>query len=234
MILLCILLSVVIMTVQTAPNVYTSPRPTAGYFHTWMDYGLFGLFITFTIEILARIVVTGLFINPPLANAGPAPAVRDSKSPALGASTASAYPPPSTHELGYSQNFRTLREANSTTSLVDNKPSRAQPLGGLSLQPDAAATGFTAHALTPFVQSIRRQRTTYQQAFLRHSWNRLDAVAVVSFWISFVLALYGIEAAQNVYIFRALSVLRATRLLAITAGTTVRSFPGPALSRKGH
>ncbi|KAL8283193.1 hypothetical protein RQP46_005971 [Phenoliferia psychrophenolica] len=236
-ILLCILLSVVIMTLQTAPNVYSYPRPAKGYFHSWEDYALFGLFVAFTIEVLARIVVTGLFINPPLPKVASSPGPIDVKTPALGASTgAAAYPPapPQTHELG----FRTLREANSTTSLVDRKSTKQKPLRPLpretKLAPALAthtahvATGLSAH--TPFVQSIKRQRTTYQHAFLRHSWNRLDFVAIVSFWISFGLSVAGIEASHNVYIFRALSVLRATRLLSITAGTTtiLHSLKGAA------
>lgn len=74
---------------------------------------------------------------------------------------------------------------------------------------------------TPFVLSVRKQRSTYQQAFTRHSWNRVDLLAVTSFWICFTLAMFGVEAGHNLYLFRALSVLRATRLLAVTAGTTV-------------
>ena len=218
------------MTLQTAPDVYTSPRPASGYFHTWMDYALFALFVTFTLEICARIVLTGLFLNPTLSKLATSPDP-DALSPPLGASTSSYPPRPTTHELG----FRTLREANSTTSFfVDRKPSYskerptatphepaiklAPPLEHSKLS-STKRDGFAAH--TPFVQSIRRQRMTYQHAFLRHSWNRLDFVAVVSFWISFGLSLAGTEASHNVYIFRALSVLRATRLLAITAGTTV-------------
>jgi hypothetical protein len=39
----------------------------------------------------------------------------------------------------------------------------------------------------------------------------IDLVAVVSFWISFILSTTGAEAAHNLWFFRALSVLRATR-----------------------
>ncbi len=59
-------------------------------------------------------------------------------------------------------------------------------------------------------------------AFLRHSWNRVDLFAVISFWITFGLAMGGQEATSNhhIYIFRALSVLRCARLLTATSGTT--------------
>ncbi|KAH0544388.1 hypothetical protein GP486_008518, partial [Trichoglossum hirsutum] len=70
--------------------------------------------------------------------------------------------------------------------------------------------------------SRRQQR--YQlarRAFLRHSFNRLDFLAVVSFWISFVLSATGIEANRHIYVFRMMSCLRITRLLLLTSGTSV-------------
>lgn len=77
----------------------------------------------------------------------------------------------------------------------------------------------------PFQLAIEKQQSLSEQnlPYLRHSWNRIDFVAVVSFWIMFGLALSGAEKMDNrhTYIFRALSVLRLTRLLAVTTGTTV-------------
>ncbi|TDL23428.1 hypothetical protein BD410DRAFT_897507 [Rickenella mellea] len=58
--------------------------------------------------------------------------------------------------------------------------------------------------------------------YLRHSWNRIDFLALVGFWGSFVLAETGVEmsATRHLGVFRALSVLRTSRLLAVTSGTT--------------
>ncbi|KAH7925746.1 hypothetical protein BV22DRAFT_1128786 [Leucogyrophana mollusca] len=57
--------------------------------------------------------------------------------------------------------------------------------------------------------------------YLRQSWSRIDFVAIVSFWISFALAMAGVERGQyHIGAFRAMSVLRTARLLAITSGTT--------------
>ncbi|KAI5121745.1 hypothetical protein M0805_009034 [Coniferiporia weirii] len=58
--------------------------------------------------------------------------------------------------------------------------------------------------------------------YLRHSWTRLDCVAVLAFWIAFALAQTGTErsASRHIAVFRALSVLRTSRLLAVTSGTT--------------
>ncbi|KAL5522184.1 CCH1 [Sanghuangporus sanghuang] len=58
--------------------------------------------------------------------------------------------------------------------------------------------------------------------YLRHSWNRIDFIAIVAFWITFILAEVGAERSPSSHIgvFRALSVLRTSRLLAVTNGTT--------------
>jgi hypothetical protein len=66
----------------------------------------------------------------------------------------------------------------------------------------------------------RRVRLAHR-AFLRHSFNRLDFVAVIAFWVSFLLTLSGVEKTRQLYIFRMLSCLRILRLLAMTNGTSV-------------
>ena len=57
---------------------------------------------------------------------------------------------------------------------------------------------------------------------LNHSYNRLDFIAVVSFWVSFALSTTGIEAQRHIFVFRMLSCLRIIRLCALTDGTAVR------------
>lgn len=62
--------------------------------------------------------------------------------------------------------------------------------------------------------------------YLRRSWNRIDFLSIVSFWIAFALATTNVErGALHIGIFRALSVMRIARLLAMTSGTTVGNFP---------
>ncbi|KAJ7661709.1 Ion transport protein-domain-containing protein [Mycena rosella] len=75
----------------------------------------------------------------------------------------------------------------------------------------------------PFRLSITSAaaQTRRNAPYLRHSWSRIDAIAILAFWASFVLATFGIErGADHVRIFRALSALRTARLLTITSGTT--------------
>ncbi|CCL98380.1 uncharacterized protein FIBRA_00375 [Fibroporia radiculosa] len=75
----------------------------------------------------------------------------------------------------------------------------------------------------PFRLNIAEARVHTQRnvPYLRHSWSRIDFVAVVSFWISFILATTGVERGRyHIGIFQAMSVLRTARLLTITSGTT--------------
>ena len=76
----------------------------------------------------------------------------------------------------------------------------------------------------PFRLDVQRSHdvTRRNMPYLRQSWNRIDFIAVLSFWISFILAMAGAErGTYHIGVFRALSVLRTARLLAITSGTTV-------------
>lgn len=80
----------------------------------------------------------------------------------------------------------------------------------------------------PFQLAVEKQWSLVQQGrpYLRHSWHRIDCLSIVSYWIMFALCLAGAEstAHAHIFIFRALSVLRVSRLLAVTSGTAV-SFP---------
>ncbi|KAJ7479857.1 Ion transport protein-domain-containing protein [Mycena latifolia] len=75
----------------------------------------------------------------------------------------------------------------------------------------------------PFRLSITSaaDQTRRNAPYLRHSWSRIDGVAILAFWASFALASTGIErGAHHIRVFRALSALRTARLLTITSGTT--------------
>jgi voltage-dependent calcium channel len=60
-----------------------------------------------------------------------------------------------------------------------------------------------------------------RRAYLRHSFNRVDFIAVVSYWIALVLELTGLMSLHHIYIFRMLACLRIFRLLGLTEGMSV-------------
>lgn len=82
----------------------------------------------------------------------------------------------------------------------------------------------------PFRLSIGHlhDKTQRNVPYLRQSWSRIDFIAIVSFWITFALAVTGTEKGKyHIGIFRAMSVIRTARLLTITSGTTVSRFCFP-------
>lgn len=143
------------------------------------------------------------------------------------APAATVYPPHSVR-AGLASSFSAATAPAAANSSSASTRSSLSGIGGAG-----GPSPFTS-ATTPYALSVKRQRATYQQAFLRHSWNRIDALAVTCFWVSFALAVTGKEAEDNLWFFRALSVLRATRLLAMTAGTQVRSSAAPPTSRRSE
>lgn len=150
-----------------------------------------------SVELIARIIVSGFFFNP------------DEYS------TMNNY-------SGFKEALlRKIRDRFSThhRPIIHDTPSSNEPgpppiLHSFhSLQLDVNQPGHTKQQ-----QRVRLAR----RAFLRHSFNRLDFVAVTSFWISFILGVMGVESEKHLYVFRMLSCLRILRLLGITGGTSVR------------
>ena len=76
----------------------------------------------------------------------------------------------------------------------------------------------------PFQLDLQVSRSKIERniPYLRQGWGRIDFLAVIGFWVSFALATGGLErGSHHIGIFRALSVLRTARLLAVTNGTAV-------------
>ncbi|SJX65516.1 related to CCH1-Calcium channel (alpha subunit) [Sporisorium reilianum f. sp. reilianum] len=268
LILLLILANTVTLVVQSARSVYTHPRP-AHYFGDVTDLILLVIFSIYTVEIVARIVVSGLIINPPPLYAAPIPVQPDldsteakddvpnlsyhrkqmSRSNTL--DTLGFFGDKVKHtaqrmlagEQGFIESYtgpqrRSPSPMRATTSNNARKhehdasipdaqirhPGRRLNQSETSMFLSESTTrSFWHNAKTPFAEAFERQRVqAVHHAFLRHSWNRVDFVAVVAFWIAFALSLGRQEStnSHHIYIFRALSVLRCGRLLTATSGTT--------------
>lgn len=65
-----------------------------------------------------------------------------------------------------------------------------------------------------------RKSHLVSRAYLRRSFNRIDFVAVLSFWIYLALAITGNETQHHIFVFKAISCMRILRLLNITRGTS--------------
>jgi hypothetical protein len=217
-ILVLIVLQTILLSIESGPNVFEVPR-SSHWGSSWIDYAMLALFVIFTVEIGCKIIVSGFLFN--------------------------------------AEEYSTIdREKGLKAAIVSKYRNIFGPQRQASVRHpeandhDAFAASF-ARSLTALHQKNPAQYTTAEdkkrqqlarRAFLRHSLNRIDFVAVVSFWINFVLAIIvitpatttnpakSIEATYHMYVFRMLSCLRIIRLLYLTNGTKV-SFP---THRTGH
>ncbi|PNY29300.1 Calcium-channel protein cch1 [Tolypocladium capitatum] len=198
LILLLIVSQAILLAVESGPNVFTDGN---GRPERWgkrpIDWAMLGLFIVFTLELVARIIVSGLFLNA-------AEYSTIDRKKGIRAVIAEQY----------SAVFQPQRRKSVKGSL------QAEP------QPSAFARSFTTilqgqQALPETIEEQQRFQLA-RRAVLRHSFNRLDFIAVVSYWIAFLLGITGLEHRHHIYVFKMLSCLRILRLLALTHGTAVR------------
>jgi hypothetical protein len=191
-ILLLIMGQTVLLAVDASQSVYDHPRPLH-WGQSAIDYAILVLFVIFTLEITARIIVSGLIRNAP--------------------------------------EYSTVRHKKGVKNLILEKyqtvfkPERKSSIRGPrheSVDAPTVVRSFTAIQgdLVKTVEQAQPQQHA-RRAFLRHSFNRLDLVAVLAFWAAFILGMTGIEDGFHLYIFRMLSCLRILRLLALTNGTAV-------------
>ncbi|KAH8919447.1 hypothetical protein BT69DRAFT_1246450 [Atractiella rhizophila] len=265
LILLLIIANVVVLTLQASKNALTEKQfRKPGYFHAWEDYALFGLFVAFTIEMFARIIVSGLIFGPneqaellqrggsitrsirptgrmSLSDMGkrltrPIEELMNSSfSHGIGGSKTGVGGGRRKEEMlemeATHEKWGSAMSYNSTTSLVSkststngsakrygNASATSVPMG-ISSSLNGQKSNSTLKG-APFKLAIERQVESAQTPYLRHSWNRVDFVAILAFWTVFALAIADVEYDKHIYFLRALSVLRAARLLTITSGTS--------------
>ncbi|KAK4634786.1 Calcium-channel protein cch1 [Fulvia fulva] len=197
-ILVLIVIQTIVLAIESAPNVYLDPRPQ-NWDNNWSDWLILSIFIVYTIEIGIKIVVSGFLFNP------------------TEYSTID-------RSIGIREALKKKADAMFALHRKDSKKGlHEQVIEPHAPAPDSLLRTFTTHDIDEIPGGSRqaqKKRLAYR-AFLRHSFNRLDFVAVVSFWISFVLGSAGIEYQHQLYVFRMMSCLRILRLLGITSGTSV-------------
>jgi len=201
LILVLIILQAVLLAVEAAPNVFDAgnSRPDR-WGGSPIDWAIFGLFVIFTLELVARIIVSGLIVNAP--EYAPANSKRRIRE-------------------RIAEQYRVIFQPQRHRSVRQPRPDQFAPTTfarSFTMKPGQNAQGTLEEQLR--LHLARR-------AFLRHGFNRLDFVAVVSFWISFSLSVTGLESKHHIYVFRMLSCLRIVRLLALTKGNLVSPSSQP-------
>ncbi|KAI1386973.1 Ion transport protein-domain-containing protein [Hypoxylon trugodes] len=193
--LILIVLQAVLLAVEAANNVNDpgNGRPPLWDPASGINWAILILFIIFTLETISRIIVSGFVLNA-------AEYSTIDRKKGIRAAISDQY----------NAVFRPQRQKSVKTP-------REQAYG-----PSTFARSFTMmHGSIPETVEEQQRMQLARRAFLRHGFNRLDFIAVVSFWIAFVLSITGIEMQKHLFIFRMLSCLRIVRLLALTNGTAI-------------
>ncbi|KAF2691188.1 calcium channel-like protein subunit Cch1 [Lentithecium fluviatile CBS 122367] len=195
LLLVLIVVQTVLLAIDARESVFETPRTSE--WGSAVDYSLLGLFIVYTVEAFIRIIVSGFIINPiEYSTINRQVGVRQA---VLG----------NARRLFGPQRQPSLRRAD--TNVDPHMPSVLRTFTTAQINP----------AIGPGDSRDQQRARLAHRAYLRHSFNRTDFVAVVSFWISFGIGISGIENKRHIYIFKMLSCLRIIRLLNLTSGTSV-------------
>ena len=195
-ILILIVVQTILLAIDSArPMEYTGKETPKAWQASWINFALLALFIIYTLEIIARIVVSGLIKN---------------------ADEYSTLDTARGLRAAVSDRVRTFFAPQRHTTIKDGaKEAEQQPSILRSF------TGAQLHVDQPGHSRQQQRVRLARRAFLRHGFNRLDFVAVVSFWIMLVLSVMRVEGNRHLFLFRMLSCLRILRLLGLTSGTSV-------------
>lgn len=204
LILLLIFIQTILLTIQNALPLPSDKR-TKAWTNSKMNFAFLLLFIIYTLEIVARIIVSGFIKN---------------------AAEYSTLDKGVTLTSALTRNFRNL-------FAPQREQSTQKPTAPVKLDPEHPSiirsfTGMQTQSDQPGHSRQQQRVRLARRAFLRHSFPRLDFLAVISYWISFGFSLARIDSHQHVWVFEMLSCLRILRLLNLTMGTSVR-LSGPCL-----
>ncbi|KAL9080031.1 MAG: hypothetical protein Q9157_001115 [Trypethelium eluteriae] len=193
-ILVLIVIQTILLAVDSAKTIADVPYRWGG---RWIDFCLLILFSIYTVELIVRIIVSGFILNP------------------TEYSTIN-------REIGLRQ---ALFDKAQNLFTLQRKPSFRHDAPRSDEVQQSIIRKFTSGpSISPDQPRDHRQQQRFRlahRAFMRHSFNRLDFLAVCSFWTSFILDIFMLEWKDHFYLFRMLACLRILRLLGLTSGTSV-------------
>ncbi|KOS15414.1 cch1-calcium channel (alpha subunit) [Malassezia pachydermatis] len=238
-ILAIIIMHLVVVTVMASRDVNYHPRS-----HRAMSEAdeilLLVIFVLYTMEMMARVIVSGLLINPPpydiaSVKAGERPFTHEQSNTALrlwemyDALCGAIY----RFFRPYSKEAKEYAQIKLAKFQPTQGVGQARPEDFELIEPWWGTNRENAHwiqwiyyeciavalHLSRTITGDPRQMA--KRAYLRHSWNRVDTLAILCYWIALGLQISGVDRTplHHIYIFRGLSVLRCSRLLGLWEGT---------------
>lgn len=207
-ILILILLQTILLAVDASEDIFDEESNFPGYNprqfgHSWIDYAILGLFCIYTAEIIIHVIVSGFVLNPQEYST-----INRSQG----------------WRMALLSRARRLFALNHSDNAKDGPHSYTMGPEQPSIVRTFTMQPLLQHSQDPVMINDRRHQKRVRlghRAFLRHSFNRLDFLAVVSYWIALVVNIIGYETSNHFHLFTMLSSLRILRLLSLTSGTSV-------------
>ena len=239
LLLLLIFINVVVLIVSSSRDIRYETR-TRNVFSRAEEILLLVVFIAYTIEMIARIIVSGLVINPPsldenvMREGGPEEELEYSNTydvlynmylDALQSAHRFFHPYSKAERERAEAKLASFHPAEGMAPLDDMFISKVE--NGLDLNNGHQRWwDVLYYNIVSICLHLSRTITTdpkqlCNHAYLRQSWNRVDALAILCYWVAVGLEISGVEVTEkhHIFVFRALSVLRCARLLGLWEGT---------------
>ncbi|KAF9195928.1 calcium channel protein [Haplosporangium sp. Z 11] len=198
----------------------SSPKGSDTLWGHWTDYGLLVVFVLYTIEIASRIIVSGLILYPKdgdkirklFGKKQRTDNLHDT-NPTILRKGSNAQKRQSTMTPA-----ATFRHTDQVVPTSTAAAARATTIIDFAVGHKTTVTQFIPTSMDPLIayrpQFVAAPGT--QIPYLRHTFNRIDFIAVLCYWIDFALMMAGVH---NVYVFKTIAAMRTLRLLNITSGS---------------
>ncbi|AET37838.1 calcium channel protein CCH1 Ecym_2085 [Eremothecium cymbalariae DBVPG len=168
---------------------------TLGNYSNWSDIAIFLCNCIFTIEMAIKIIAFGFWDDSQLFD---------------------AYKKEYTtvwQQLGVLKFYRSLEAKYGSELMQKLFPFK-------SITGDDGSQKSNLRSSMTFVNSNEQQKLQIPRAAMRNSWNRMDFLSTVCFWISFMLSFKNYDLIHRIRIFKTLSVLRILRLTDTDSGVS--------------
>lgn len=230
-----------LLVLQTALLSYREWNPEAldGYYYSgynWADYILMAINILYSIEVFAKIIAYGFISDKvmfdELGLEYPLTGFLMSAKRAI-----DNIPFTSIIKRLYHKWADTRRLKSADLNIKYDDFVLNEDLFNHHRREDPHKPVFTSFAAgqSPQMNGVRKQNTflystqirrkvdemNLRRAYLRTSWQVIDFISMVCFWISLPLSYNHYDAKHHIFLFRALSCLRILRLCNLTTGTNI-------------
>lgn len=167
----------------------------SGWRMLWMNWCLLAIFICYTLIACAKIIAYGLWNDSQRKDL-----LKQSKKEVVAPGD------------GQGSNLMPNGLRRRHTKNVPLVPTFANLIPGYN-KDEASHQGDTINIPSGF-------RVATERAYLRSSWNRLQFLAVISYWTALLLSINSFDLKNELFMFSALSALPILHLLNLTSGTS--------------